>query len=68
MTPKEEFDFQDARLRGLINRIPARVRDGSVQDAVNFKKDHANAVRILGKRGVKAWELAQASNELEKYQ
>ena len=64
---QEEITRQRSMLYGYITHVPDKVKDGSHNLAVEFKKSVAEAARTHAKRNVKLSELNSAINNLHRY-
>jgi len=71
MNNGQAVELETARLRellkGYMTHVPDKVRDGSHNLAVEFKKSVAEAGRVHTKRNVKLSELNAAINNLDRY-
>jgi len=52
----------------MASRVPQKVRDGSIQDAINWKKIQEKAMTIARKTRATEAELTSAYSQLKQYE
>jgi hypothetical protein len=55
------------RLNELLKRVPPKVNSGSVQVAVNFKRFHASATKVVSSQRSTAQQLQSALNQADAF-
>lgn len=65
MYEQEQAERLRERLQEAINKVPDRVRNGSIQATRSWMKQRAEAVKLLKKRNASGAELISAINALQ---
>jgi len=55
-------------IKRMASRVPQKVRDGSIQDAINWKKIQEKAMAIARKSRATEAELSSAYSQLKQYE
>ena len=55
-------------IKRMSSRVPQKVRDGSIQDAMNWKKIQEKAMLIARKTRATEAELTSAYSQLKQYE
>ena len=55
-------------IKRMASRVPQKVRDGSIQDAINWKKIQEKAMTIARKTRATEAELSSAYSQLKQYE
>lgn len=55
-------------IKRMASRVPQKVRDGSIQDAMNWKKIQEKAMLIARKTRATEAELTSAYSQLKQYE
>lgn len=55
-------------IKRMAARVPQKVRDGSIQEAINWKKTQEKAMLIARKTRASEAELSSAYSQLKQYE
>lgn len=55
-------------IKRMASRVPQKVRDGSIQDAINWKKIQEKAIATARKSRATEAELTAAYSQLKQYE
>jgi hypothetical protein len=55
-------------IKRMASRVPQKVRDGSIQDAINWKKIQEKAMATARKSRATEAELSSAYSQLKQYE
>lgn len=67
MDTKQQIDHYTGRIRDMLRRVPNKVNNGSYETAVSFKKQVAEANKVLSSARPKLDRIIQVHNQLSSY-
>lgn len=67
MDTKQQIDYYTGRIKEMLRRVPDKVNAGSYEAAVAFKKQVAEAQKVIGNSRPKLERIVQVHNQLSSY-
>lgn len=67
MDTKQQIDYYTGRIKEMLRRVPDKVNAGSYETAVAFKKQVAEAQKVIGNSRPKLERIVQVHNQLSSY-
>ncbi len=67
MDTKQQIDYYTGRIKEMLRRVPNSVNAGSYETAVAFKKQVAEAQKVISNSRPKLERIVQVHNQLSSY-
>lgn len=67
MDTKQQIDYYTGRIKEMLRRVPDKVNAGSYETAVAFKKQVAEAQKVIANSRPKLERIVQVHNQLSSY-